>query len=66
MRLQAKAEGDAETGHRRVKWPGMTPEREREVERTLVTLGGTAAGMDKHKLISGLRERIAKKHGFVL
>ena len=32
MRLQAKAEGDAETGHRRVKWPGMTPEREREVE----------------------------------
>ena len=41
-------------------------EIEREVERTLVTLGGTAAGMDKQKLISGLRERIAKKRGFVL
>jgi hypothetical protein len=41
-------------------------EVEREVERTLTTLGGTAAGMDKHKLIAGLRERIAKKRGFVL
>ena len=41
-------------------------EIEQEVERTLATLGGSAAGMDKHKLIGGLRERIAKKRGFVL
>lgn len=38
----------------------------REAERALAALGGSAAGMDQQKLLSGMRERIAKKRGFVL
>lgn len=38
----------------------------REAERALSALGGSAAGMDKQKLLVGIRERIAKKRGFVL
>ena len=41
-------------------------EIEREAERTLSTLAGSSAGMDKQKLLVGLRDRIAKKRGFVL
>lgn len=37
-----------------------------EAERALAALGGSAAGMDKQKLLVGIRERIAKKKGFVL
>jgi len=38
----------------------------REAERALAALGGSAAGMDQQKLLGGMRERIAKKRGFVL
>jgi hypothetical protein len=38
----------------------------REAERALAALGSSASGMDQHKLVAGLRERIAKKRGFVL
>jgi hypothetical protein len=38
----------------------------REAERALAGLGTSTAGMDKQKLVAGLRERIAKKKGFVL
>ncbi len=37
----------------------------REAERTLESLPSTA-GMDKGKLLAGLKERIAKQRGFVL
>jgi len=38
----------------------------REAERTLEGLGSSATGMDRGKLIAGIRERIAKSKGFVL
>ena len=38
----------------------------REAEQALGALGRSTAGMDQHKLMAGLRERIAKKKGFVL
>lgn len=38
----------------------------REAERALVALGGATSGMDKQKLLVGIRERVAKKKGFVL
>jgi hypothetical protein len=39
----------------------------REAEGALAQLvKGSAAGMDQQKLLAGLRERIAKKRGFVL
>ena len=41
-------------------------EIDREADRALAALGSSAAGMDKVKLLAGLRERIAKKRGFVL
>jgi hypothetical protein len=44
----------------------LEEEVEREAERALSALGSSASGMDQHKLIAGLRERIAKKKGFVL
>jgi len=37
----------------------------REAEQALAALGGAASGMDKQKLLVGIRERIAKKKGFV-
>ncbi|RMD82029.1 MAG: DUF507 family protein [Candidatus Dadabacteria bacterium] len=39
---------------------------EREAEQALAELGPAARGMDRGKLLAGLRERIAKKKGFVL
>jgi hypothetical protein len=44
----------------------LEEEIEREAQKALAALGSSAAGMDQHKLLSGLRERIAKKKGFVL
>ncbi len=41
-------------------------EIERAAEQALAELGPSAAGMDRGKLLAGLRERIAKKKGFVL
>lgn len=41
-------------------------EIEREAEQALAELGSSAAGLDRGKLLAGLRERIAKKKGFVL
>jgi hypothetical protein len=38
----------------------------REVDRTLNELGASATGMDRGKLLAGIRDRIAKKRGFVL
>jgi hypothetical protein len=38
----------------------------REAEKTLADLGAAASGMDRRKLLGGIRERIAKKRGFVL
>ena len=38
----------------------------REAEAALRDLGASASGMDQHKLITGLRERIAKAKRFVL
>ena len=38
----------------------------READQALAALGRSAAGMDQHKLLGGLRERIAKKRGFAL
>lgn len=38
---------------------------DREAERTLANLPA-APGMDKGKLLAGIRERLAKKRGFVL
>jgi len=38
----------------------------READRTLEQLGASATGMDRGKLLAGIRERIAKKRGFVL
>jgi hypothetical protein len=37
-----------------------------EADRTLAELGASATGMDRGKLLAGIRERIAKKRGFVL
>ena len=39
---------------------------DREVEKQLEALGGTARGMDTDKLRKGLRERIAKQRKFPL
>jgi len=41
-------------------------EIEREAEQALAGLGSSAVGMDRHKLLAGLRERLAKQKGFVL
>ncbi len=38
----------------------------REAEKALAALPALGPGMDKGKLLLGLRERIAKKRGFVL
>ncbi len=38
----------------------------REAERTFERLGSSTSGMDRGKLIAGMRERIAKTKGFVL
>ncbi len=38
----------------------------REAERTFEALGSSTSGMDRGKLIGGMRERIAKSRGFVL
>lgn len=38
----------------------------REAERTFEALGSSTSGMDRGKLIAGMRERIAKSRGFVL
>ena len=44
----------------------LEEEVNREAERALAALGTSAAGMDKQKLMVGIRERVAKKKGFVL
>jgi hypothetical protein len=44
----------------------LEEEVEREAQKALSALGSSAAGMDQHKLLAGLRERVAKKRGFVL
>ncbi len=41
-------------------------EIEAAAEQALADLGAAASGMDRGKLLVGLRERIAKKRGFVL
>jgi hypothetical protein len=41
-------------------------EIEREAEKALAALGGSTAGMDKQRLLVGIRERIAKQRRFVL
>jgi len=38
----------------------------REAEEALAALPALGPGMDRGKLLAGLRERIAKKRGFVL
>ena len=38
----------------------------READSALRRLGSDAAGMDKGKLLAGIRERLAKQRGFVL
>ncbi len=38
----------------------------REAERTFESLGSSTSGMDRGKLVAGIRERIAKSRGFVL
>ena len=37
-----------------------------EAERTLDELGSSATGMDRGKLLAGIRARIAQQRGFVL
>ena len=39
---------------------------EREAERAIEAMGRETLGMDRHKLVQGMRERLAKKRGFVL
>ena len=39
---------------------------QRQAERTLDELGSNTAGMDKAKLLNGIRDRLAKERGFVL
>jgi hypothetical protein len=41
-------------------------EIQREAERSLAALGASTAGMDRGKLLAGIRERLAKQRGFVL
>jgi len=43
----------------------LEEEVKREAERALAQLGSSAAGMDKNKLLHGIRDRIAKQKGFV-
>ncbi len=37
-----------------------------EAEQALVGMGAAARGMDRGKLLQGIRERLAKQRGFVL
>jgi len=41
-------------------------EIEAEAEKALRALGQAATGMDRGKLLAGIRERLAKQRGFVL